>query len=83
VKVIKGGKLMISDYVFYRNFKQHHPIVERGEGIYIYDKEGKRYIDACSGALVSNIGHGVEEIVEAMYAQAKKDSFRSFVHACE
>ncbi len=66
---------MISDYVFYRNFKQHHPIVERGEGIYIYDKEGKRYIDACSGALVSNIGHGVEEIVEAMYAQAKKIAF--------
>lgn len=66
---------MKDDYIFYRTFKQNYPIVERGKGIYIYDKNGKRYIDACSSALVSNLGHGIEEIAEAIYEQAKKISF--------
>ncbi|MCS7233669.1 MAG: aspartate aminotransferase family protein [Synergistetes bacterium] len=66
---------MKNDFVFYRDFKHYHPIVERGEGIYIYDKNGKKYIDACSGALVSNLGHGIKEIAEAIYEQAQKIAF--------
>lgn len=65
----------MKDFVFYRNFRQHYPVVDRGERIYIYDREGKRYIDGCSGALVSNLGHGLEEIAEAIYLQAKKIAF--------
>ena len=46
-------------------------LVARGEGIYLYDEEGKRYLDGCSGALISNIGHCVPEVIEAITEQLK------------
>ena len=63
------------DHIFYRNPTKYYPTAERGEGIYIYDAEGKRYIDGAGGAVVVSIGHGVEEIKEAMIEQADKISF--------
>jgi adenosylmethionine-8-amino-7-oxononanoate aminotransferase len=65
----------MEDHVFYRNLRKYYPTVERGEGIYIYDTEGKQYIDGSGGAAVIGIGHGVEEITEAMVRQAEKISF--------
>ncbi|WDV44315.1 aspartate aminotransferase family protein [Clostridiaceae bacterium M8S5] len=50
--------------VFYRNQNWHYPMIERGEGIYLYDKEGNKYIDGCSGSAVANIGHGNKEVAE-------------------
>ena len=50
--------------VFYRNQNWHYPKIERGEGIYLYEDNGKRYLDACSGSAVANIGHGNKEIAE-------------------
>ncbi|MFE8702092.1 aspartate aminotransferase family protein [Cytobacillus sp. FJAT-54145] len=52
-----------------------YPIIDYGKGIYLYDTEGKKYLDAASGAVTANIGHGVEEIIEAMHEQAKRISF--------
>jgi adenosylmethionine-8-amino-7-oxononanoate aminotransferase len=49
--------------------------VDRGEGVYIYDKEGRQYIDGSGGAAVVNIGHGVKEIEEAMLKQASRIAF--------
>ncbi|KYO68621.1 aspartate aminotransferase family protein [Thermovenabulum gondwanense] len=63
------------DYIFYPNLKKEFPIIVKGEGIYLWDNKGKKYIDACSGALVSNIGHGVDEVIEAIYEQMKKVEF--------
>ena len=63
------------NFVFYRNFHQEYPVADRGEGIYIYDKDGRKYIDGCSGAVVSNIGHGVKEVADAIYQQARKLTF--------
>ena len=57
------------------NLKSIAPTVERGEGIYLYDTSGKRYIDGSSGPVVCNIGHGVKEIGEAYAAQAKKVAY--------
>lgn len=57
-------------HVFYRKFKHSKPSVARGEGIYLWDTEGKRYIDASGGAVVVNIGHGVKEIADAIARQA-------------
>ncbi|MCK9906414.1 aminotransferase class III-fold pyridoxal phosphate-dependent enzyme, partial [Frankia sp. Cpl3] len=54
---------------------KNYPVVTHGKGIYLFDKEGKRYIDGCSGAVTASIGHAVEEVVEAMYEQAKQVSF--------
>ncbi|HEY2421404.1 MAG TPA: aminotransferase class III-fold pyridoxal phosphate-dependent enzyme, partial [Neobacillus sp.] len=50
-------------------------MVAYGKGVYLYDMEGKKYLDAASGAVTANIGHGVTEIIEAMNEQAKKVSF--------
>jgi adenosylmethionine-8-amino-7-oxononanoate aminotransferase len=52
-----------------------YPVIDYGQGIYLFDMEGKKYLDAASGAVTANIGHGVPEIIEAMNEQAKKVSF--------
>lgn len=46
--------------------------VERAEGIYIYDKSGKAYMDMISGVSVNNIGHRHPEVVEALQKQLDK-----------
>jgi len=46
--------------------------IDRAEGIYIYDKNGKRYIDMISGISVNNIGHSHPHVIEAIKKQLKK-----------
>jgi hypothetical protein len=52
-----------------------YPLVERGEGVYLYDTDGRRYLDASGGPLVVNVGHGVKEIAGAMAAQAGRVAY--------
>lgn len=52
-----------------------YPVIDYGKGVYLFDMEGKKYLDAASGAVTANIGHGVTEIIEAMLEQAQKVSF--------
>ncbi len=52
-----------------------YPVIDYGKGVYLVDIEGKKYLDAASGAVTANIGHGVKEIIDAMQEQAKKVSF--------
>ena len=52
-----------------RSFKGKIRTAVRGEGVYLYDEEGKAYYDGCCGALLSNIGHGVKEVADAMHQQ--------------
>jgi adenosylmethionine-8-amino-7-oxononanoate aminotransferase len=54
---------------------QRPPQVDRGEGIYLYDTAGRRYLDATSGAVVSNLGHSNPRVVQAMIAQAQRVTF--------
>jgi adenosylmethionine-8-amino-7-oxononanoate aminotransferase len=56
--------------VFYRKLTRHYPRIVRGEGCYLYDDQGRRYLDGCGGACVVNVGHGVGEIAEALACQA-------------
>ncbi len=65
----------MSGGVFYRRLGHDYPTVDRGEGVYLYDTAGRRYLDAAGGALVVNIGHGVTEVAEAMAAQARQVAF--------
>ena len=51
------------------------PIIVRGEGPYIYDAQGKRYLDALAGLFVSQLGHGRTELAEAAAKQAKELAF--------
>ena len=39
------------------------PVIVRGEGSYIYDSRGKKYLDALSGLFVSQLGHGRTDLV--------------------
>jgi adenosylmethionine-8-amino-7-oxononanoate aminotransferase len=55
-----------------------HPQAARGDGIYLWDADGQRYLDASGGPLVVNIGHGVAEVAQAMAAQATSIAY---VHA--
>ena len=64
--------------VFYRNMNHARPMIAYGQGIYLYDESGKRYIDGSGGPLVVNVGHGREEIVAAMAQQAQR---AAYVHA--
>jgi len=50
-------------------------MISHGSGVYLYDEEGKKYLDGSSGAVTCVIGHGVKEIIDAMQEQAKKISF--------
>jgi len=44
--------------IFQRRIKSKMPVAVAGEGVYLIDSEGKRYIDASGGAAVSCLGHG-------------------------
>ena len=61
--------------VFYRAPAQSYPTIARGEGVFLFDTEGRRYLDGASGALVANLGHGRREIAAAMAAQAERVAF--------
>ncbi len=61
--------------VFYRKPKRSKPVVSHGEGIYLYDDQGKQYIDASGGAIVVNVGHGIREIADAIGDQAAQVAY--------
>jgi adenosylmethionine-8-amino-7-oxononanoate aminotransferase len=59
------------------------PIIVRGEGAYIYDAQGKRYLDGLGGLFVSQLGHGRADLAEAAAAQARELAFHplwSYAH---
>lgn len=55
--------------------QQEYKIVDRADGIYFWDTDGKRYLDGTSGAVVVNIGYGNEHVRQAMLDQANKFSY--------
>ena len=66
--------------VFRRSFRKEFPSAVRGEGVYIWDSTGKKYLDLAGSAAVNLIGHGVAEISAAMAEQAGK---LEFVHTSQ
>lgn len=65
--------------LFYQT-KSPRPVLERADGIYMWDTSGKRYIDGSSGAMVSNIGHSNPAVLDAMRAQMDKSTFGYRLH---
>ncbi len=61
--------------LFPRNFKKTYPIAARGEGCWILDQSGRRFLDASGQAAVVSIGHGVAEIARAMAEQSSQIAF--------
>ena len=60
---------MPDSHVFHRQLHKQPPSAVRGEGIYLVDSNGKRYIDASGGAAVSCLGHGHPDVRAAMHRQ--------------
>ncbi len=56
--------------VLYRHLHKSFPLIKSGRGLFLYDVNGKRYLDGSGGAAVVSIGHGVEEVAEALSRQA-------------
>ena len=48
------------------------PVIVRGEGAWVYDQNGKRYLDGLAGLFVSQVGHGRNELADAAAEQARK-----------
>jgi hypothetical protein len=61
--------------VFYRALDREFPKIVRGEGCWLIDHQGRRYLDACGGAYVTNLGHGVSEIADAVAKQIHKVAY--------
>ena len=51
--------------------------IDRAEGNYLYDTEGKAYLDFISGVSVANLGHGHPKVVASVLEQVKKH-----MHVC-
>ena len=62
-------------HVFPRHSRQTLPTAVGGEGCYLIDKSGKRYLDGSGGAAVSCLGHGDAEVTAAIKAQLDKVAF--------
>lgn len=58
-------------HVFARHSRQAVPVAVAGEGAWLVDADGRRYLDACGGAAVSCLGHGHPAVVEAIATQAR------------
>lgn len=52
-----------------------YPLIVKGEGIYLYDEDGKRYIDGCAGSISTSLGYGRKEMAEVLKKQAAEISF--------
>jgi adenosylmethionine-8-amino-7-oxononanoate aminotransferase len=63
------------DYVYHREWRKEHPVAVRGEGIYLHDESGRVFLDAVGGVYVVNVGHGWQEVADAMAAQAGAIAF--------
>lgn len=66
---------MKDDFLKYQGQTNQSPYlidVDRAEGIYIYDKKGKAYMDMIAGVAVNNIGHNHPKVVNALRSQLEK-----------
>ena len=62
-------------HVLHRSTRERPPVAARGEGIFVIDSEGRRYLDACGGAAVSCLGHGHPGIAAAIAEQTARLEF--------
>ena len=59
-------------HVLHRNLNQEYPTAVKGDGPYIVDREGRRYLDASGGAAVSCLGHSDEAVAQAIKDQVSQ-----------
>jgi 4-aminobutyrate--pyruvate transaminase len=73
---VRDIETLIHPYTNLDQFRQTGPLVlERGQGVHVYDSEGKSYIEGMSGLWCTALGYGNEELVDVAAAQMRKLSF--------
>lgn len=65
----------MSDLALFAPPGPHLPVVSHGEGVWLVDEAGRRYLDGSSGAVVTSLGHGNAEIAAALQQQAMTVAF--------
>ncbi len=66
-------------HLFYQT-RSRRPMLAEARGVYMWDVDGKRYLDGSSGAMVSNIGHSNPRVLDAMRRQMEKSTFGYRLH---
>ncbi len=61
--------------VFYRDPGNKYPVAVRGEGVYVYDADGKQYLDGSGGAAITCLGYRHPEVTRAIIEQVGKLAF--------
>ncbi len=64
-----------STRVFHRSLRASYPVVRGGQGVWLEDDSGKRYLDASGGAAVASLGHGHGEVIQAIKDQLDRIAF--------
>lgn len=62
-------------HILHRTIHSTLPVAVRGQGIELFDAEGKSYIDASGGAAVSCLGHGHPDVIAALHAQLDRIAY--------
>ena len=75
------SKYTYGTWRYQRGWKPLH--VTKAEGVYFWDKAGKRYLDLSSQLICSNLGHQNQAVVDAIVKQAKELAFISPAYACD
>jgi len=66
---------MNDKHILYTDSRKRLPVIARAKGMYLYDTEGREYLDCAAGIAVVNIGHGVQEVLDATAAQAAQCTY--------
>lgn len=61
--------------VLYRTLDRELPLIVRGEGVWLIDEHGQHYLDACGGAYVANLGHGLSVVADAVADQIRRVAY--------
>lgn len=84
MKVIPRQEMLLKrtfiDFRAMQEFIVDPLILERAQGLYYWDTEGKRYFDAIGGIFVATLGHGHPRLIEAMRKQMEKMTFTPPLH---
>ena len=73
---VRDIETLVHPYTNLAAFRETGPLViERGSGVFVYDSDGKEYIEGMAGLWCTALGYGNEELVEAAAAQMRKLSF--------
>ena len=77
IRPIQSGRISAN---FPRSFRKSVPEAVRGEGVYLWDSDGRKYLDFSGSAAVNFIGHGVAAVTRAIAEQAER---LEFVHSTQ